>query len=130
MTIDMATTHTVEVDYHKLCGALAAKRMKPLCKIERTLLSDVPLPKTQAWLWKWDTILPLAKRAGEVVTLERGGDRRVLALSNPGLNGLPYTSASLWGAIQYLGAHESAPAHRHSPAAIRFVMSGQGASTT
>ena len=27
--------------------------------------------------WKWDDVLPLAKRAGELITLERGGDRRV-----------------------------------------------------
>jgi gentisate 1,2-dioxygenase len=81
-------------------------------------------------MWKWDTILPLAKRAGEDVTIDRGADRRVLALANPGLNGLPFTSTSLWGAVQYLGPGESAPAHRHTPAAIRFVMAGSGATTT
>jgi gentisate 1,2-dioxygenase len=71
----------------------------------------VPLPATQPWLWKWDTLYPLAKRAGEIITIERGGDRRVLALANPGLHGLPFTSSTLWGAIQYLGPNESAPAH-------------------
>jgi gentisate 1,2-dioxygenase len=130
MSIDMQTTHTVDVDYHELCGALAAKSMQPLWRMKRKLLSEVPLPSTDAWLWKWETILPLAKRAGEVVTLDRGGDRRVLALANPGLEGLPFTSTSLWGAIQYLGAREAAPAHRHTPAAIRFVMNGTGATTT
>ena len=126
----METTYTVDVDYHELCGALAAKSMQPLWRMNRKLLTDVPMPTTQAWLWKWQTILPLAKRAGEVVTLEKGGDRRVLALANPGLDGLPFTTTSLWGAIQYLGAKESAPAHRHTPSAIRFVMSGLGAITT
>ena len=89
-----------------------------------------PLPSTQPWLWKWDTIFPLAKRAGEIITIERGGDRRVLALANPGLNGLPFTSTTLWGAIQYLGPGENAPAHRHTPSAIRFVMTGSGVYTT
>lgn len=130
MEISLETTHTVDVDYHELCGALAAKGMRPLWRVGREILSSVPLPTTQAWMWKWDTILPLAKRAGEVVTLERGGDRRVLALANPGLGGLPFTTATLWGAIQYLQGHENAPAHRHSPGAIRFVMSGRGATTT
>jgi gentisate 1,2-dioxygenase len=128
--IETRTSYTIDVDYHELCGALAAKSMQPLWKMKRTLLSNVPLPTTQAWLWKWGTILPLAQRAGEVVTLDRGGDRRVLALANPGLEGLPFTTTTLWGAIQYLGGRELAPAHRHSPAAIRFVMSGTGASTT
>jgi gentisate 1,2-dioxygenase len=93
-------------------------------------MPNVPLPATQPWLWQWDTIYPLAKRAGEIITIERGGDRRVLALANPGLHGLPFTSSTLWGAIQYLGPGETAPAHRHTPSAIRFVMVGSGVYTT
>jgi gentisate 1,2-dioxygenase len=54
----------------------------------------------------------------------------VLALANPGLNGLPFTSTTLWGAIQFLGPGETAPAHRHTPSAIRFVMTGSGVYTT
>ena len=98
--------------------------------MQTKLMPDVPIPATQPWLWKWDTIFPLAKRAGEIITIERGGDRRVLALANPGLGGLPYTSSTLWGAIQYLGPGEAAPAHRHTPSAIRFVMVGSGVYTT
>jgi gentisate 1,2-dioxygenase len=128
--IDISHTHTVEVDYDAFCGALAARGLQPLWKIARQLMPQVPLPTTQAWLWKWDDVLPLARRAGELITLERGGDRRVLALANPGLQGLPYTSTTLWGAFQYLGAHESAPAHRHTPNAIRFVLTGSGVYTT
>ena len=124
------TTDTVEVGYEELCGALAAKDLAPLWKINKQLMPSQPLPKTIPWLWKWTTLLPLAERCGELVTIDRGGDRRVLALCNPGLNGLPYTSTTLWGAIQYLGPHESAPAHRHTPAAIRFVMDGDGVWTT
>ena len=68
--------------------------------------------------------------AGALAGRERGGDRRVLALANPGLKGLPFTSTTLWGALQYLGPHESAPAHRHTPSAIRFVLTGSGVYTT
>jgi len=130
MTLDINSTHTVEVGYDEFCGALAARDLQPLWKISKQLMPDVPLPTTQPWLWKWADILPLAKRAGEIVTLDRGGDRRVLAFANPGLKGLPFTSTTLWGAIQYLGPRESAPAHRHTPSAMRFVMTGSGAYTT
>ena len=130
MSIDISHAHTVEVGYDEFCGALAAHDLKPLWKIARQLMPEVPLPTTQPWLWKWDDMLPLAKRAGELITLERGGDRRVLAFANPGLKGLPFTSTTLWGALQYLGPHESAPAHRHTPNAIRFVLSGSGVFTT
>lgn len=129
-TIDVKPTHTVEVGYDEFCGALAAHDLQALWSMQRQLMPDVPVPSTRPWLWTWDTLLPLAKRAGELITLDRGGDRRVIALANPGLGGLPYTSTTLWGAIQYLGPHESAPAHRHSPSAIRFVLTGSGVHTT
>lgn len=124
------TADTLEVDYDEFCGALAAKDLQPLWKINKQLMPQQPHPKTLPWLWKWSTLLPLAQRAGELITIDRGGDRRVLALCNPGLNGMPYTSTTLWGAIQYLGPGESAPAHRHTPGAIRFVMEGEGVWTT
>ena len=130
MGIDVSHASTVEVGYDEFCGALAARDLKALWSIQTQLMPNVPLPATQPWLWKWDTIYPLAKRAGEIITVERGGDRRVLALANPGLHGLPFTSSTLWGAIQYLGPGESAPAHRHTASAVRFVMTGTGVYTT
>jgi gentisate 1,2-dioxygenase len=94
------------------------------------LMGAVPRPKTQAWVWRWQRLRELAQRAGELIPVERGGERRALALSNPGLGGRPYATNTLWAAIQYLGARESAPAHRHTAAAIRFVIEGEGAFTT
>src|SRR6478752_4887062 len=54
------------------------------------------------------------------------GERRAMALSNPGLPGLPYATPTLWAAIQYLGPGEVAPSHRHSQSAFRFVVEGEG----
>jgi gentisate 1,2-dioxygenase len=59
----------------------------------------------------------------------------VLAAINPGLteafgDAVYGATATLWGAVQYLGPHESAPGHRHSPSALRFVVEGSGAWTT
>ena len=129
-TTDTGERDTLEVGYDEICGALQAKDMQPLWTQAAKLMPKKPIPATLPWLWKWTTVKPLAERAGELVTIERGGERRVLALANPGLGGLPYTSSSLWGAVQYLGPHESAPAHRHTPSAIRFVMEGSGVWTT
>ena len=83
-------------------------------------IADVP------YVWRWSRVRELAERAGRLVTVDRGGDRRVLALANPGLGGEPYATRTLWAAVQYLGPGEFAPAHRHTPAAIRFVLEGQG----
>lgn len=121
---------TVAVGYDEFCEALAAKDLQPLWTQASELMPARPYPATQAWLWKWSSVLPLAEKAGELVTIDQGGDRRVLALANPGLSGLPFTSSTLWGAVQYLGPHEHALAHRHTPSALRFVMEGEGVWTT
>ena len=121
---------TLEVGYDEFCGALAAKDLQPLWTQAGRLMPREPIPRTLPWLWKWSSVLPLARRAGELISIDRGGERRVLALANPGLGGLPYTSSTLWGAYQYLGPHESAPAHRHTPSALRFVVEGTGVWTT
>ena len=103
MGIDTSHAQTVEVGYDEFCGALAARDLKPLWKIARQLMPEVPLPTTLPWLWKWDDMLPLARRAGELITLERGGDRRVLALANPGLHGLPLPGCLSFGEFDGVG---------------------------
>jgi len=70
--------------------------------------------------------LPLAKRSGDLVPVGRGGERRAIGLGNPGLDGRPYISPTLWCAIQYLGPRETAPEHRHAQNAFRFVIEGEG----
>src|SRR2546426_244296 len=52
-----------------------------------------------------------------------------MQLFNPGLNGAWATTNTLIAAVQVLLPGEVARAHRHSPAAIRFIISGNGAYT-
>src|ERR1700727_2336023 len=85
-----------------------------------------PQTKAQPHLWHWQTLLELAGRAGELVPVGRGGERRAIALANPGLGGRPYATPTLWAAIQYLRPGEVAPEHRHSQNAFRFVIEGEG----
>jgi gentisate 1,2-dioxygenase len=90
------------------------------------LMPMVPTPKAVPHVWRWSTLLPLAERSGDLVPVGRGGERRAIALANPGLGGKPYVTPTLWAAIQYLGGHETAPEHRHSQNAFRFVVEGEG----
>jgi gentisate 1,2-dioxygenase len=85
-------------------------------------------PKSQAspHLWRWDRLVALADRAGHLMPVGRGGERRAIALANPSLGGEPYATPTLWAAIQCLMPGEDAPEHRHSQHAFRFVVEGEG----
>ncbi|WP_375001263.1 cupin domain-containing protein [Aeromicrobium sp. CTD01-1L150] len=90
------------------------------------LMPAHPQSKAAPHLWRWDSLLPLARRAGELVPVGRGGERRAIALANPSLGGRPFASPTLWAAIQYLLPGEDAPEHRHTQHAFRFVVEGEG----
>jgi len=103
-----------------------AENMVPLWTQVGDLMPMTPKPQVVPHVWRWQTLLPLAERAGALVPVGRGGERRAIALANPGLGGRPYATPTLWAAIQYLGPHEVAPEHRHAQNAFRFVVEGEG----
>lgn len=109
---------------------LGQRHLAALWTVTADLLPREPKTKVLPWLWRWKELSTLALRAAELVSIERGGERRVLALVNPGLGGKYATTHTLWGAVQILLPGETAPAHRHTPAAIRFILQGEGAFTT
>jgi gentisate 1,2-dioxygenase len=83
----------------------------------------------QAGLWRWRDIEPLVRRSPEFMAPGRGAERRILRLDN---RGVPERTAghTISVAVQYLLPGEVAPAHRHTPNAIRFMLHGVGAYTT
>jgi len=114
----------LEAEFEKLYREMESQHVRPLWTAERSILPIEPRSKAVPWLWKWSRLYDFARRSGDLVTIERGGDRRAMGLSNPGLGGLPYATPTLWAAIQYLNGHEAAPAHRHSAQAVRFIIDG------
>lgn len=102
----------------------------PLWELEAEIMGLVPRPRTEAWLWRWEDLYRIAERASELVPVERGGDRRAIALANPGQDGMPYATSTLWAAVQWLNGREVAPAHRHTSQAIRFIIDGAGSYST
>nr|WSY53863.1 cupin domain-containing protein [Streptomyces sp. NBC_00886] len=103
-----------------------AAHMIPLWTQIDDLMPHQPTPRAVPYLWHWSELYPLAKRSGDLVPVGRGGERRAIALANPGLGGMPFATPTLWAAIQYLGPHEVAPEHRHTQNAFRFVLEGEG----
>ncbi|HEV2546436.1 MAG TPA: cupin domain-containing protein [Stellaceae bacterium] len=95
---------------------------------EPRMMTRDPQSPMQPMHWRWVDLDRLLKRLGAEIVLEPGGERRTLRLANPGL---PFgTTPTFWGSIQYILPGEIASAHRHAPHAIRFIMQGNGATTT
>jgi gentisate 1,2-dioxygenase len=120
------TSEPAPAELGELYADMAAEHLVALWTQVGELMPEVPAPQALAHLWRWKTLLGLAERAGGLVPVGRGGERRALALSNPGLGGQPFATPTLWAAIQYLAPGESAPEHRHTQNAFRFVVEGEG----
>jgi gentisate 1,2-dioxygenase len=109
-----------------LYRSLEAELLVPLWTEIGDLMPESPQPQTMPHVWRWRALRHLAGRAGDLVPVGRGGERRAIALANPGLGGRPFATSTLWAAIQYLNPREDAPVHRHTQHAFRFVVEGEG----
>jgi gentisate 1,2-dioxygenase len=109
-----------------LYRSFEAELLVPLWTEIGDLMPSHPRSRAVPHLWKWASLLPMAEQAGELVPVGRGGERRAIALANPGLGGRPFATPTLWTAIQYLNPGEDAPVHRHTQNAFRFVVEGEG----
>jgi gentisate 1,2-dioxygenase len=110
------------------------KHLGPLWNSLQSIMNKEPRPRATTYLWKWDEVRSFVMESGELVTPERGGERRVIFFRNPGLESLdPWGWGSLthtlYAGVQLLQPGEKAPSHRHSQNAIRFILEGSGAYT-
>ncbi|WP_159887788.1 cupin domain-containing protein [Paenibacillus puerhi] len=104
----------------------------PLWNAIPELMHKQPTPSAVPYLWKWETLYAKLMEAQDIFTPDRGGERRAIYLQNPGLKGRqPWgwgsTTQTLYAAVQLLLPGETAPSHRHTQSALRFIMQGDGA---
>jgi gentisate 1,2-dioxygenase len=80
--------------------------------------------------WDFDNVIrPALLEAGGLITAHEA-NRRVLTLENPGLGGSHRILESLYAGVQMILPGECAPAHKHSPSALRFILEGSGGGWT
>lgn len=125
-TVEHAMQPQDSPELRALYRGFADNHLIPLWTQIGDLMPVHPKPRARPHVWKWADLLPLAEASGKLVPVGRGGERRAIGLANPGLGGHAYVSPTLWAAIQYLGPRETAPEHRHSQNAFRFVVEGEG----
>lgn len=89
--------------------------------------SAIRPPDFKPFLWKWDDMYHGITKTAELVPME-AAERRRFGLANPGLGGA--VNKTMSAGLQCVLPGEVARAHRHTLAAIRFVVKGtQGAVT-
>ncbi|HEX7232030.1 MAG TPA: cupin domain-containing protein, partial [Candidatus Binatia bacterium] len=90
-------------------------------------------PELVPYLWTWSMIYSCLMESGEVVKLggiDDAAKRRTVQLVNPALNARKATTRTLQMSIQLVKPGERAECHRHSAAALRFVVEGDGTAYT
>ena len=93
-----------------------------------TAREEEHLPEVVPYLWRWSEVEPLVLTSGTLVTPDREVERRTMRLATPGLS--RGTTHTLVAALQLLLPGECAAAHRHTPTAIRWILTGSGDYTT
>jgi gentisate 1,2-dioxygenase len=107
---------------------LDSKGTAPLWEVLAKLVRVDPQTACVPAMWRYDEVRPLLMEAGRLITAKEA-ERRVLMLLNPGLQGTPQITQSLYAGLQLILPGEVAPTHRHVASALRFVIEGQGAYT-
>ncbi len=126
----MVTPSTATAPLNEFYAQVEALHLRPLWLHPTGGLPHEPDTVVQPFLWRWADVRASILRAGELVPVGReGADRRVLTLVNPTVPGGRGTTRTLGAAVQLIYPGERAPSHRHTAAAIRFVIEGSGACT-
>ena len=110
-------------------GRLATKNAAPLWNVLGAIVPREPNTPCVPALWQYQELRPLVMEAGQLITAEEA-ERRVVILENPGLRGWSRITQSLYAGLQLILPGEVARTHRHTAAALRLVIEGQGAYTS
>ncbi len=107
---------------------LGEHKMAPLWEVIHKLVAKQPITKSVPYLWDYETVRPFLLESGGLITAKEA-ERRVLVLENPALIGESRTVDTLYAGLQLILPGEVAPAHRHTPSALRFIIEGSRAYT-
>ncbi|HWP27982.1 MAG TPA: cupin domain-containing protein [Chloroflexota bacterium] len=121
---------TQVLDTEQYYAHLEALNVAPFWRLPDAVVRPFqPRPPCVPYVWRWRELYPELLRAVQVADLATGADRRVLTLVNPALRPRAGATHTLTASLQLLMPGEVAPAHRHTMAALRFIIAGEGGYT-
>jgi gentisate 1,2-dioxygenase len=112
----------------ELYSQMERENLYPLWEVMKSIVHPEPVTPAVAALWRYNDMRRYLMRAGTLISAEQA-ERRVLILENPGMPGQSAITPRLYAGLQLILPGEVAPCHRHSQAALRFIMEGSGAYT-
>jgi gentisate 1,2-dioxygenase len=105
------------------------QNMAPLWTRLKALVPKEPTPAGVAHRWRYADVRGHVLESAEHISAMEA-ERRVLILENPALRGMSQVTGNLYAGLQLIMPGETAPAHRHTQSALRFIVEGGGAYTT
>ena len=115
--------------YADFIASLDTVQSQPLWDRYHRITTRHPQSPVATHLWSWAVMEPqIARAVAEVAMAD--AERRVLLFADPASRESVATMRNISGGLQTLMPGEVAHAHRHTLAALRFVMAGHGAVTT
>ncbi|MSQ70665.1 MAG: cupin domain-containing protein [Betaproteobacteria bacterium] len=111
-----------------LRGAMEKQSLIPLWEVYEKIVTREPSMAVPSHIWKWEELKEAVALTVKTVH-GKDADHRVLVLKNPAMQGKPATATNMIGAVQCVMPGEKTSPHRHTPAAVRFVLEGKGGGT-
>jgi len=127
--VSVQLTHNIDPARRDYYGRIGERHLAPLWQVLHKLVTATPETVIVPHLWHYDALRPDLLEACELITAKEA-ERRVLVLENPALPGESRITKSLFGGLQIILPGEIAAPHRHTQAALRFVLEGEGAYTS
>jgi gentisate 1,2-dioxygenase len=127
--LSVQPTHNIDPARRDFYGRIGERNLAPLWEVLHKLVTATPETQIVPHLWSYDALKADLMEACELITAKEA-ERRVLVLENPALPGESRITKSLFGGLQIILPGEIAAPHRHTQAALRFVIEGEGAYTS
>ncbi len=120
-----ATADKGREDFYRRAGG---QNLAPLWTQRARMVTEEPVTPVMPAIWKYSEVRPYLMEACNIISTAEA-QRRVMTLENPGLTGQQRITHSLFAGLQIILPGEVAPAHRHTAAALRFIIEGRDAYT-
>ena len=121
-----AEISTERQEYYK---RIRGHSCSPLWEHLEYLVTAEPVITSVPHRWNYSEIREDLLHSANLISAAEA-ERRVLMLENPALEGNSSITESMFAGLQLIMPGEVAPAHRHSPAALRFIIEGSGGYTS